>query len=225
MRILQRLALKCKNRKIRGWQFEVIFRISGVWHVGWWNLITSVRLIQVGNNRNGPFQVLFRCPRPLNRGVRLLKVSFKVNKGNKFGYCPLNRGCPLNTGFTVSKYPIGILGHYTTKTFERFLGFLKGTQLPLSGCESTSHVFVVGRLNNGLLPQVPSVITKTTPASFIAALSCEQKSIFLDPLSYFVYFYSCCYKFALNLCIMYYCYYHIIIIISQVMNCSLILAR
>ena len=33
-------------------------------------------------------------------GVRLIKVSFKVNKGNKFGdfgYCPLNRGCPLNT--------------------------------------------------------------------------------------------------------------------------------
>ena len=46
----------------------------------------------------------FRCPRPLNRGVRLIKVSFKVNEGNKFwdfGYCPLNRGCPLNTGFTV----------------------------------------------------------------------------------------------------------------------------
>ena len=50
------------------------------------------------------FHVLFRCPRPLNRGVRLIKVSFKVNKGNKFGdfsYCPLNRGCPLNTGFTL----------------------------------------------------------------------------------------------------------------------------
>ena len=26
----------------------------GVWHVGWWNLITSVRLIQVGNNRRAP---------------------------------------------------------------------------------------------------------------------------------------------------------------------------
>ena len=25
---------------------------ASVWHVGWWNLITSVRLIQVGNNRN-----------------------------------------------------------------------------------------------------------------------------------------------------------------------------
>ena len=59
-----------------------IFRISGVWHVGWWNLIRSVRLIQVGNNRNDhAFQVLFRCPRPLNRGVRLIKVSFKVKKG------------------------------------------------------------------------------------------------------------------------------------------------
>ena len=47
-----------------------------------------------------PFQELFRRPRPLNRGVRLIKVSFKVNKGNKFGdfgYCPLNRGCPLHT--------------------------------------------------------------------------------------------------------------------------------
>ena len=30
--------------------------------------------------------------------------QFKVNKGNKFGdfgYCPLDRGCPLHTGFTV----------------------------------------------------------------------------------------------------------------------------
>ena len=27
----------------------------------------------------------FRCPRLLNRGVRLIKVSFQVNKGNKFG--------------------------------------------------------------------------------------------------------------------------------------------
>ena len=33
-----------------------------------------------------------------------MKVSFKVYKGNEFwdfGYCPLNKGCPLNTGFTV----------------------------------------------------------------------------------------------------------------------------
>ena len=46
----------------------------------------------------------FRCLRPLNRGVRLIKVSFKVKKGIKFrdfGYCPLNGGYPLNTGFTV----------------------------------------------------------------------------------------------------------------------------
>ena len=73
-----------------------IFRISGVWHVGWWNLITSVRLIQVGNNRNDNVRY---CPRLLNRGIRLIKVSFKVNKGNKFGDfgdCPLNRGCALN---------------------------------------------------------------------------------------------------------------------------------
>ena len=47
---------------------------------------------------------MFRCPSLLNRGVCLIKVSFKVNKGNKFwdfGYCPLNKGCLLNTGFTV----------------------------------------------------------------------------------------------------------------------------
>ena len=36
----------------------------------------------------------------VNGGVRLIQVSFKVNKGNKlggFGSCPLNTGCPLNT--------------------------------------------------------------------------------------------------------------------------------
>ena len=74
-------------------------RISGVCHVGWWHLIT----IHVGSNRNDHFRYL------LGVRVRLIKVSFKVNKRNKFwdfGYCPLNRGCPLircplNTGFTV----------------------------------------------------------------------------------------------------------------------------
>ena len=33
-----------------------------------------------------------------------MKVSFKVNKENKFGdfgYCPLNRGWPLKAGYTV----------------------------------------------------------------------------------------------------------------------------
>ena len=72
-------------------------------HVGWWYLITSVLLIQVGNNRNDHFR-FFLGVRVLNRGVRLIKVSFKVNKRNKFGdvgFCPLNRGCPLKTGFTV----------------------------------------------------------------------------------------------------------------------------
>ena len=52
----------------------------------------------VGNNRNDYFRYF------LGVRVRLIKVSFKVNKGNKFGdfgYCPLNRGCPLNTSFTV----------------------------------------------------------------------------------------------------------------------------
>ena len=54
--------------------------------------------MQIGNNRNDYFRYF------LGVRVRLIKVSFKVNEGNKFwdfGYCPLNRGCPLNTGFTV----------------------------------------------------------------------------------------------------------------------------
>ena len=62
---------------------------------------SCVRLIPVGNNRNDHFRyTLFRCRRPLNTGVRLIKVSFTENEGNKFGdfgYCPLNRGCPVNT--------------------------------------------------------------------------------------------------------------------------------
>ena len=32
------------------------FLVSGVWHVVWWSLITSVRLILVGNNRNDHFK-------------------------------------------------------------------------------------------------------------------------------------------------------------------------
>ena len=56
-----------------------VFRISGVWHVGWWNLITSVRLMQVGNNRNDHFRYL------LGVRVHLIEVSFKVNEENKFG--------------------------------------------------------------------------------------------------------------------------------------------
>ena len=72
------------------------FPVSGM--LGQWNLITSVRLIQVGNNRNDHFRYF------LGVRVLLIKVSFKENKGNKFGhfrYCPLNVGCPLNTGFIV----------------------------------------------------------------------------------------------------------------------------
>ena len=56
--------------------------------------------LEVGAGAPSYPQVLFSCPRPLNRVVCLIKVSFKVNKGNNFGdfgYCPLNRGCPLNT--------------------------------------------------------------------------------------------------------------------------------
>ena len=69
-------------------------------------LITTVRLIQVGNNRNDHFRYL------LGVRVRLIEVSFQVNKGNKFGdfgYWPLNRGCPLNTGFTVSWVFYGVV--------------------------------------------------------------------------------------------------------------------
>ena len=72
--------------------------------VGWWSLISSVR-IQLGNNRNDHFKYF------LGVCVRLIKVWFQVSKGNKFwtfGYCPLNRGCLLNTGFTVSPNCRGI---------------------------------------------------------------------------------------------------------------------
>ena len=48
-----------------------IFRISGVWHVGWWNLIESVRLLQVGNNRNDHFRYMYF----LGVHVRLIEVS------------------------------------------------------------------------------------------------------------------------------------------------------
>ena len=44
-------------------------RISFVWYVGWWHLITSVRLIQVGNNRNDHFRYF------LGVCVRLSEVS------------------------------------------------------------------------------------------------------------------------------------------------------
>ena len=76
-----------------------IFHISGVWHVGWWNSVTTVSLIQVGNNRNDHFRNFLGIHVHLI-GVRSIKVSFKENRGNTFGdfgYCPLNRGCPLNT--------------------------------------------------------------------------------------------------------------------------------
>ena len=69
-----------------------------------------------------PFKVLFRCPHPLNRGVRLIKVSFKVNKGNKFGdfgYCPLNRRCPLNTGFTVMQNAVRTFFKISTQSVNR----------------------------------------------------------------------------------------------------------
>ena len=79
-------SVKLKN------SWVAIFCISSVWHVWWWNLITSVCLIQVGNNRNDHFKYFLRVR------VRLIKVSFKVNKGNKFGDFGY---CPLNTGFTV----------------------------------------------------------------------------------------------------------------------------
>ena len=78
-----------------------VFLVSGVWHVRWWSLITSVRLIQVGNNRNDHFKYFLGVRvRLIEVGVRLIKVWYTLNKGNKFGvfgYCPLNRGCPLNT--------------------------------------------------------------------------------------------------------------------------------
>ena len=79
--------------------------LSHFWCLACWVVEFSVRLIQVGNNRNDHFRYFCRCPHPLNRGVHLIKVSFKVNiREINLGTwlnCPLNRGCLLNTGFTV----------------------------------------------------------------------------------------------------------------------------
>ena len=85
----------------------MVFRISCIWHIGWWNLITSVRLIQVSNNRNYHFRYF------LGVRVRLIKVSFlKYIREINLGTSAIVRlieviegvrliRCPLNTGFTV----------------------------------------------------------------------------------------------------------------------------
>ena len=36
---VRQVTFNVKIEKNCEWQFEAIFRISGVWHVGWWNLI------------------------------------------------------------------------------------------------------------------------------------------------------------------------------------------
>ena len=74
--------------------------------------------LQVGYNRNDHFRYF------LGVRVRLKKVSFKANEGNKFWdfcYCPLKRGCLLNTGFTVSSLTIHNfhLIVFITSTFPR----------------------------------------------------------------------------------------------------------
>ena len=51
-------------------------------HVGWWNLITSVCLTQVGKDRNDHFRYFLGVCVRLIVGVRLIQ-------------------CPLNTGFIV----------------------------------------------------------------------------------------------------------------------------
>ena len=45
------------------------FLVSGVWHIVWWSLITSVHLTQVGNNRNDNFKYF------LGVRVRLIELS------------------------------------------------------------------------------------------------------------------------------------------------------
>ena len=54
------------------------FPVSGMLGARWWNLIISVRLIQVGNNGMTISGTIFRCPRPLNRVVRLIQVSLYI---------------------------------------------------------------------------------------------------------------------------------------------------
>ena len=64
-KVRQVTLFKVKNENL----WVSVLRISGVWHVGWWNIITSVRLIQVGNNRNDYFRYFLAVR------VRLIEVS------------------------------------------------------------------------------------------------------------------------------------------------------
>ena len=57
----------CRVRNENLW--VAVFRIFDVWDVGWWNLIISVRLIQVGNNRNDNFRYFLAVR------FRLIEVS------------------------------------------------------------------------------------------------------------------------------------------------------
>ena len=65
IKVRQVTFFKVKNENL----WVAIFRISGVWRVGWWNFITSVRLIEVGNNSNDHFRYF------LGVLVRLIEVS------------------------------------------------------------------------------------------------------------------------------------------------------
>ena len=63
--------------------------------------MTIIRLIQDCNNRHDH---CIHSLSQLSTDFPFIKVSFTVNKGSKTGdfrYYPLNRGCSLNTVFTV----------------------------------------------------------------------------------------------------------------------------
>ena len=64
------------------------------------NKENAVRLIQ----GFGIVLQRFKCPRRLNRGVRLIKVTFVWLIWDSiwdFWNCPLNTGCPLNRDLTM----------------------------------------------------------------------------------------------------------------------------
>ena len=86
-------------------------------------MITSVRLIHIGNNRNDYFRYFL--------GVRLIKVSLKVNKGNKFWDSAAVRLIEGVRLIQVSLY-VDKLQHGYTKIV---LSYIKcPTQLPRVGC-------------------------------------------------------------------------------------------
>ena len=80
-----------------------------------------------------------QCLRPLNRGARLIKVTFVWliwDSIQDFGNCPLNTGCPLtegplNRGLTVFFHPAMLL----------YSSLLNNTLFITSSCNTVQRIF------------------------------------------------------------------------------------